>query len=178
MGSWWIFSKFTTDWQLITLIVATKNRLEFPLLISVDQIARRNGCFLQNPSADFVCFLAEVPTTKQPILKVTTPDSSRISCVVCSGDASCRDPYARNASHIQACQSSVEGCLKVVTPSGKQRERNKRPATQGHKPWVLNFPQKNRIFRAGWKLQKTTRNQNSTAKKTKKENLYQIWKFA
>jgi hypothetical protein len=58
--------------------------------------------------------------TKSAVLKLVTPDLSRISCVVCStvGDSSCRDPYRRNESHIQACQTSVEGCLKVVTPSG------------------------------------------------------------
>lgn len=44
-----------------------------------------------------------------------------MSCIVCTtvGDESCRDPYVRNASHVVVCQSSVEGCLKVVTPSGK-----------------------------------------------------------
>ena len=44
-----------------------------------------------------------------------------MSCIVCTtvGDESCRDPYVRNISHVVICQSSVEGCLKVVTPSGK-----------------------------------------------------------
>ncbi|GAU96012.1 hypothetical protein RvY_07520 [Ramazzottius varieornatus] len=62
----------------------------------------------------------DVPSTRASVLKLSTPDSTRMSCIVCTtvGDESCRDPYIRNASHVVVCQSSVEGCLKVVTPSG------------------------------------------------------------
>ncbi|OQV12683.1 hypothetical protein BV898_13091 [Hypsibius exemplaris] len=62
----------------------------------------------------------DIPSTKATLLKLVTPDSTRMSCIICTtvGDQSCRDPYVRNASHVQACQTSVEGCLKVVTPSG------------------------------------------------------------
>ncbi|XP_055341598.1 uncharacterized protein LOC129590415 [Paramacrobiotus metropolitanus] len=75
----------------------------------------------------------DLPVTRSPLrssagsgsLRFATPEldlerARRISCIVCTtdGDASCRDPYVRNESHVKPCESTVEGCLKVLTPSG------------------------------------------------------------